>query len=69
MVLAWLPSTSPRASTSSPDAVSSSFSVIMKEIISATQSFDWTCIISSALPNIMIMYFTATTLSSSSAST
>src|SRR4029079_15218650 len=59
-VLAWLPSTSPRAATSSPEAVSSSFSVVMKEIISATQSLDWTCIISSALPNIMIMYFTAT---------
>src|SRR5712692_3202199 len=57
-VLAWLPSASPSALTSSPDFLRSSSSLPMNRIISTIHSLPMVASPSSADPNVMIMYFT-----------
>src|SRR5216684_1521629 len=61
-VLAWLPSASPSALTSSPDFLRSSSSLPMNRIISTIHSLPMVASPASADPNVMIMYFTSSLL-------
>src|SRR5260370_8235070 len=61
-VLAWLPSASPSALTSSPDFLRSPPSLPMTRITSTIHSLPMVASPSSADPNVMIMYFTSSLL-------